>query len=75
MVEFHVLPSEVNGSNNITISTLLHSACIWPALFLIGPLLNAVHHRFKPSFHMITHDRRIAENTASGRQQLYGNTF
>ena len=24
---------------------------------------------------MIAHDRRIAENTASYRQQLYGNTF
>ena len=29
----------------------------------------------KPSFHMIAHDRRIAENTASNRQRLYGNTF
>ena len=24
---------------------------------------------------MIAHDRRIAENTASNRQRLYGNTF
>ena len=30
---------------------------------------------YKPSFHMIAHDRRIAENTASDRQRLYGNTF
>ena len=29
----------------------------------------------KPSFHMIANDRRIAENTASDRQRLYGNTF
>ena len=29
----------------------------------------------KPSFHVIAHDRRIAENTASDRQRLYGNTF
>ena len=29
----------------------------------------------KPSFHMIAHDRQIAENTASDRQRLYGNTF
>ena len=29
----------------------------------------------KSSIHMIAHDRRIAENTASGRQRLYGNTF
>ena len=37
-----------------------------------------VHHwniTFKPSFHVITHDRHIAENTASDRQRLYGNTF
>ena len=26
----------------------------------------------KPSFYMITHDRRIAENVASDRQQSYG---
>ena len=29
----------------------------------------------KPSFHLIAHDRQIAENTASDRQRLYGNTF
>ena len=29
----------------------------------------------KPSFQMIAHDRRIAENTASDRQRSYGNTF
>ena len=29
----------------------------------------------KPSFHMIAHDRRIAENAARDRQRLYGNTF
>ena len=29
----------------------------------------------KLSFHMIAHDRRIAEHTASDRQRLYGNTF
>ena len=29
----------------------------------------------KPSFHIIAHDRRIAENTASDRQRLYGNIF
>ena len=26
-------------------------------------------------FHLIAHDRRIAENTASDRQRLYRNTF
>ena len=31
--------------------------------------------RVKPSCHMITHDRRIAENTATNRQRLYGNNF
>ena len=29
----------------------------------------------KPSFHMLAHDRRIAENTASDRQRLHGNTL
>ena len=29
----------------------------------------------KLSFHVIAHDCRIAENTASDRQRLYGNTF
>ena len=29
----------------------------------------------KPSFYMIAHDRRIAENTASDRQRLCRNTF
>ena len=32
-------------------------------------------HSVKPSFHKIAHDRRIAENTVSDRQRLYGNTF
>ena len=29
----------------------------------------------KPSFYIIAYDRCIAENTASDRQRLYGNTF
>ena len=31
--------------------------------------------QIKLSLHMIAHDRRIAENTASDRQRLYKNTF
>ena len=49
---------------------------------LVSILFSAVQsaHRnknklIKPSFHVIAHDRRIAENTASDRQRLYGNTF
>ena len=44
---------------------LLTSLCFTSASFV----------KPKPSFHMIAHDRRIAENTASDRQRLYGNTF
>ena len=29
----------------------------------------------KPSFHMIAHDRRIAENAARNCQRFYGNIF
>ena len=29
----------------------------------------------KPGFHIIAHDRRISEDGANDRQQLYGNTF
>ena len=29
----------------------------------------------KPGFHIIAHDRRIAENTARNRQRLYENNF
>ena len=29
----------------------------------------------EPRFHIIVHDLRIAENTASDRQQLYGTLF
>ena len=31
--------------------------------------------QLKPSFHVIAHDCRIAENSASDRQRLYGNSF
>ena len=43
---------------------------VQPKLFVL-----ASRRTIKPSFHMIAHDRWIAENTATDRQQLYGNTF
>ena len=37
---FHILAIEVNGLNNIAINTFLHSMrLVWPAYFLLGPLI------------------------------------
>ena len=56
--------------------TVIGNACGRIMLSMQFPLLVVrVGSIVKPCFHMIALDRRIAENIASDRQRLYGNTF